>query len=327
MKQSLPIFGILLLAAGAFVLHDTIWPQISRAEPETPTTAPVAASTPAAPAMASEVRIAEGLDPVALLKAAYDKVDHYGSISAKLRQRAEFFGVSMLGAGTYVQGSSPSHRLRYEVTFQLGNRKASVQQIADGEYLWTRRELASAPTLTRINIDRVLEIQEAHRQPQALRSGYVLGLGGLSRVLLSLQTCWTFDTVAETTHGGLPMYVLRGAWNRESLTHLLQDQKDAIRKGAEPDVTELPPQVPDEVLLFLGRDDLFPYRFEYRRTPASQATAQESEPTLKTLLACEFYEVQINESIDPTLFTYDPGDLHYDDETTLWVYRFMVWPK
>ncbi|MBL8830142.1 MAG: hypothetical protein JNM18_24405 [Planctomycetaceae bacterium] len=45
------------------------------------------------------------------------------------------------------------------------------------------------------------------------------------------------------------------------------------------------------------------------------------------MLATEFYEVQINESIDPTLFTFDPGELNFDDETNLYVYRFEVWPK
>ncbi len=240
MKHSLPIFSIVLLAGFALVFKDAFAPVTGFAAPENSRPTPaVPASPPAAP-----IRVAPGLQPLEVLKAAYEKVDHYGSISAKLRQRAELFGVSMLGTGTYIQGSSPSHRLRYEVTMQLGNRKASVQQIADGEYLWTRRELASAPTLTRVNIDRVLEIQEAHRAQTALRSGYVLGLGGLTRVLLSLQTCWTFDTVAETTHGGMPMYVLRGTWNRDSLTHLLQDQKDAIRKGAVPDITKLAEQVP-----------------------------------------------------------------------------------
>ncbi|MBL8828935.1 MAG: hypothetical protein JNM18_18285 [Planctomycetaceae bacterium] len=277
MKHSLPIFSIVLLAGFALVFKDAFVPVRGYAAPEN---LPAVPAPPAAPP-AAPVRVASGLQPLEVLKAAYEKVDHYGSISAKLRQRAELFGVSMLGTGTYIQGSSPSHRLRYEVTMQLGNRKASVQQIADGEYLWTRRELASAPTLTRVNIDRVLEIQEAHRGQTALRSGYVLGLGGLTRVLLSLQTCWTFDTVAETTHGGMPMYVLRGTWNRDSLTHLLQDQKDAIRKGATPDITKLAEQVPDEVLVFLGRDDLFPYRFEYRRTPASPPAGEGSRAALR----------------------------------------------
>lgn len=323
MKHSLPILGILLLAGVALVCKGVFTPQQGLAAPDS---APAKTAATAAPPVAP-LRVAEGVQPLEVLKAAYDKVDHYGSVSAKLRQRADLFGVSMLGTGTYIQGSSPSHRLRYEVTMQLGNRKASVQQIADGEYLWTRRELASAPTLTRVNIDRVLEIQEAHRAQAALRSGYVLGLGGLPRVLLSLQTCWTFDTVAETTHGGMPMYVLRGVWNRDALAHLLQDQKEAIRKGAPADITKLGEQVPDEVLVFLGRDDLFPYRLEYRRTPAAQVAGQGSPPALKVLLATEFYEVQINESIDPTLFTFDPGELNFDDETNLYVYRFEVWPK
>jgi len=339
MKQALPTLG---LAIGAvFVAWQVAAPVVGRADvkvapspnvvgvPALPLPAPTTAASvsPAAPVPQPPLRLLEGVDPKLLLQKAFEAVDGYGSVAAKLRQRGDIFGTSMIGSGTYLQGSTAGHRLRLEMTFQVGDRKASIQQIADGEYLWIRRELVSAPTLWRISIDRVLAIQDQALPHQPFRNGFVLGLGGLPRLLIGLQRCVAFDAVAETTLGQMPVVVLRGKWRKESLGHLLPDQLEKIRAGEEPDLTKLTEQLPDEFWVFLGRDDLFPYRFEYRRTAASQEVKHGETPMLKTLMALEFYEVQINESIDITLFTYERGENDFQDETNEFIYRHNVWPN
>ena len=335
MKQILTSLTLAVLAFAGLVGHDLL----SSADDRTaaaqadavitktaPTTATYTTATPPLAASAPVVTPVPGADPTKLLQQAFLAIDTYGSISAKLRQRSELYGVSAIGSGVYSQGSAASHRLRLEMTFQIGSRRTSFQQIADGEYLWTRRELASAPTLTRVNIDRVLQIQE-HNPHEPFRKGYVMGLGGLPRLLASLPACFNFDSVNQTTLGTMPMYIVRGVWNRNALSHLLRDQKEAILAGQPADLTKLTEQVPDEVLVYLGREDLFPYRFEYRRTPASQTAVGSEPPQLRTMMVLEFFEVQINESIDPTMFLYEPGELDFDDETNHYIYRFGVWPR
>ncbi|HEX4149232.1 MAG TPA: hypothetical protein VHY20_09605, partial [Pirellulales bacterium] len=57
--------------------------------------------------------------------------------------------------------------------------------------------------------------------------------------------------------------------------------------------------VPDHVVVAMSRSDYFPYRIEYRRTSGGHANV---------LLAIELYDVQCNVPIEPTLFTYQPGN-------------------
>ena len=100
----------------------------------------------------------------------------------------------------------------------------------------------------------------------------------------------------------------------QRLAILLPEQKDAIEKHKSIDLEKLPPQLPDQIVLFLGRDDLFPYRIAYcRHACKKQWLTASTDP--KTLMAIEFFDVNFNARQDPTRFVYQPGNLHVVDRT------------
>ena len=124
-------------------------------------------------------------------------------------------------------------------------------------------------------------------------------VGGLGELLGGLDRNFEFLQVEETELSGVPVHAALGRWRRERLVENLPGQRDELREGKYPRLDGLPPQTPHEVLLVLGRDDLFPYVVEYRR-----ATKGRMAPILRM----EMFEVAIGGPIDPRNFVYKPSD-------------------
>ena len=107
---------------------------------------------------------------------------------------------------------------------------------------------------------------------------------------------------------------------RSRLKATLPGQAEAIAAGAPPDLSKLRAHIPDEVLLYLGRDDLFPYRLELRRTTNNPMAAffnDQRGPA--AVLVLEFYEVRVNSSVEENLFHFTPGTARYNDETDAYI--------
>ena len=94
---------------------------------------------------------------------------------------------------------------------------------------------------------------------------------------------------------------LEGGWKPATLARLLPNQAEAIAKG-QADLSRLPAYLPDTAVVYLGETDRFPYRIEYRRRSAIKSEAPED----RALVTVDFYEVGINEPIDPAQFNYQP---------------------
>src|SRR5690606_4255055 len=109
----------------------------------------------------------------------------------------------------------------------------------------------------------------------------------------------------------------QGTWRPEWLARLMPQQAEAIAAGQPPDLTMLPSHAPDQVFLYLGRDDLFPYRIEYRRQPPADSSGLFSReaPQTNVLMALEFYEVHVNSAVDPLQFVYTPTTARFTDIT------------
>ena len=89
-----------------------------------------------------------------------------------------------------------------------------------------------------------------------------------------------------------------------------------MRNAGQPaDRTRMPVRAPDEVLLYLGRDDMFPYRVEYRINGPREPTYPGDSQPPAVVLVLEFYEVKVNSPVEPQLFSYTPGTARFIDET------------
>jgi hypothetical protein len=155
-------------------------------------------------------------------------------------------------------------------------------------------------------------IEDAKKPPEQGGLDGLAGAGGLSRLLRGLDAAFRFEVLGQTTLLGMPVWKLRGQWRPERLAKLLPAEKKAIREGRGVDLAALPAHLPECVLLFLGTQDLFPYRFEYRRSEPKEG---EDADASRAIVTMQLLKVNVNVPIDPAQFDYRPGDIKPDDET------------
>lgn len=261
-----------------------------------------------------------------LLAEARARLAAHRSITAAIRQQVNLYRQQLVGSGTYLQAASETPRLRFELTLRVDDQVASFQQVCDGQYLWIRRQtqLHGPPDLGRVDLARVLSAVEApDGAPPAGGAGAVggmppaLGWGGLPQLLEALDRAFEFATVSDGQLRGRGVHALRGQWTAEHLARWLPDQKARIEEGKPALLDKLPPALPDHVVVLLGRDDLFPYRIEYRRT------AGEAGETDQILVAIDLYDVRFDQPLDERLFEFEPGPMPWTDETDRYLREHM----
>ena len=177
------------------------------------------------------------------------------------------------------------------------------------------------PRLGRVDVQRVLAAGRAGGPGRCAVAA--LGIGGLPKLFDAMNQAFRFTEVRRATLEKQPMYRLRGEWTPGRLAHWLPEQKQAIEGGGGVDLTKLPPPIPDHVLIYVGADDFFPRRIEYRRTdykaPAGDDAAQK-------LVLLSFSKVEFDEPVDRRSFIYEPGPLPVADETDLYIRNLGLTP-
>jgi len=243
-----------------------------------------------------------------LLRMSSERVDRYSSIAALVRYRIQLFNSELIGSGLYQQaGQGSERRLRLELKTQLGEEVTGRLQVCDGDALWTYRERPGGAQLEWLDLRRVRAAQrQAAKQPPNSPIDE-LATGGLPRLLEGLQL--NFQTLqSEAGHlGEVPMWAIELEWKPSVLAALVPDQQERINTGEPCDFAELP-QLPQRVIVFLGHDDLFPRRIEFRRRAADNAERSRAGEgrgdELLPVVTVEFTDVQVNEPIDPRQFQY-----------------------
>lgn len=251
-------------------------------------------------------------DADALVAQAAVAITRHATVSAKIRQRIELFNQQMVGSGTYLQGAWQKQLFRLELRIHVSDQVSTLRQVSDGERLWIYRELLDKRSLERIDLAQVRKsaagaVSDAK---QANIAGW-LGSAGLPGLLDGLAQNFHFSEREDTVLGTVATIKLTGEWKPEVLANMLPSQKDDIATGKEPDLRKLADQLPDQVVLWLGRDDLVPYRIDFRRRyPAAHTHIEAIWPKrATTLVTMEFFEVRLNAPIDPATFTYSPGSV------------------
>jgi hypothetical protein len=233
---------------------------------------------------------------------AIDKLKSQHSIAAKARQTANIYDQRLNGTGSYTQMAGPEGvaLCRFELKLQTADDVAIWQQVCDGAALWTYRKNLDGPRLASVDVGTVLaayrqKLGGAGAEPAAPLSPPI---GGLPQLLDSLARHMTFKEVFSDQLGDVDVWIVKGRWNASTLVDLVPDQADRIREGKSPDWSKARDHVPDHVLVYLGKTDLFPYRIEHRR---------EDSPPDRPLAMLELFEVRLNRPVDPRVFDYKPG--------------------
>jgi len=313
MPKSIILPGLCLLAVLTYVCRPTLWPQAAIGAESKAATPSQATANDSNPVPGAEV----------ILGRSIATMDDQQAFSARVHLSGNLFGEPLVGSGVYFeQAPARLHRLRLELNIQMRDQPATLLQVCDGQSFWTFRQQGEQRSLTRVDVPRVVE---AAAGPPGTAPGVLPGwpgLGGMPRLLRALVGTFHFQTVepgvlqqvtAANQEIQVPVWRIQGAWRPARLLELAPDQKKNIEQGKPVDVAKLPGQLPTHAVVFVGQNDLIPYRIEYRR--AEKKRFWESEPSTTVVLALQLSEVTSNATLDPACFVQHIGDMGSSDGT------------
>jgi len=253
-----------------------------------------------------------------LLADAQARLAEHASIAANVRQQIAILDQRLVGTGLYRQkGRGEDLLLRLELKIQAAGEVTSLLQVVDGRSLWTERQLTERRSVSRVDL-RTVRAEKAVSEPgHTFSPDWVIG--GLGQLLAGLQRNFELSSVEVSELAGLPVYKVRGHWRPERLQYVLSylEGYEDITVEQVRTLQELPRQIPREVELQLGVDDLFPYVVEYRRSKTGPSgTASE------LMLRMELFEVAIGTEIEDRVFTYKTDD-QSEDDTRYYIKQFV----
>ncbi|MBL9092622.1 MAG: hypothetical protein JNL96_15475 [Planctomycetaceae bacterium] len=272
-------------------------------------------------------------NPNQLFDAAVRRLGERRSVVAKVRHRAKLYGRELIGSGDYAQGPNHSRLLRYELRMQVNDRVVNQLQVCDGRYLWISRLIEVEPEIQRVEVDRVLAaFGQLGPGGAAAAAQNAIAVGGIGNLIESLQKDFSFQSVSPSQLGDVPVYALVGRWKSSALEKLPMTSERPIGLDLPADAGGLRQHVPTHVVVYLGVDDLFPYRLEYRRSPEGAAAGPEDaasspgdDPSPR-ILVIEFFEVQFDVPLEERLFQFSPGSRRYTDITDLFTHKRTLLP-
>jgi hypothetical protein len=261
-------------------------------------------SVAAGPPEAGNVAVRPQTPAQQVLRRAIERLESRGTITTTTRQTVDLFGKQLSGVGEYLeQRTDKGLKYRLELRTQLGDQTSTLIQVSDGRYLWRAESCGGTGTAERVDLgrlERAREEQAGSTQPGKM--GIWPGLGGLSKLFESLDRRFEFTNTDPTTirdhDREIPVIRLRGDWKGD---------RAAIGDGRKR-------HLPHYVVLFLDKEDLFPYRIEFRRRDPKPSLVLK-EPEDQMIARMEFFVVTFDGPVDPDRFRYNPGKLVMSEQT------------
>ena len=296
---------------------------ITQSRPQTPESKSQTSNLETASSEISEFKSPNPGDGQQLMRAAAQRTAQHVTIESQLRVRTDLMGQPLVGSGEYAQlRSSAGLLLRMELAIQAGEQATSVKQISDGRDLWEHWRMAGAERVNHIDLRRVEQaLQQAPAGTAAVSTSANLATGGLPKLLLQLVANFEFDKAELRSGkvGEVPVWFVVGVWKPERLAAAAPQAVD----GDTISFQKLPVHLPHQVEVLLGRNDLFPYRITYQRWHA-----QDGKHVLRPAVTTEFFEVAIDQPLDPTQFNYQkPSNLSVTDRTDAFIQSLGIPPN
>jgi len=257
-----------------------------------------------------------------VVAAALAGVARAPSISARVRQLVRVGNMVLKGSGRYIQsGTGEEQRYRYETTLNTTSEEFEMLEVSDGLFAWSYRKLGPQPAqVERVDIrqvrDRLTALQVADRTDISSH------LGGIQRPLARVRQWFRFTTVTSAVMDEVPIWLVEGAWDRESLALILPGQAEQIKSPEGIGPTDLPEGVPWSVRLSISKRELFPCRVEWLAIPGPRPVGV-AQPEVVAVL--ELYDVRIGEPVDATAFVYKPATEGLLDTTETAVSQVAPW--
>lgn len=254
-----------------------------------------------------------------LVRRAKEILQRHFSVSAHVTQSVRLFGQEVIGSGSYFEQRSNQglqYRLELNVQTKVDEQSSSLLEVCDGRFLWNYRKLQGNESLGRVDLAYLQQKMEQARTATRLRAmDQWPGMGGLPGLLHSFDQSFAFEPPESVQlQPQFPAWKLQGRWRPEVLAKALEDDQEGTEQPAEVELERLPEPLPNCVIVFLGKEDLFPYTIVFYRLAGSTATVR-AKPNDRPAVRINLSKVRFNEPIHPGQFAYKPGDLEFSDQT------------
>ncbi len=282
--------------------------------PAQPATAPAAAAVPELPPTEVELFLDDAIKAVAALK----------TVSADVVQKVDMLDQKFEISGRYRKGLDNRLYLLLKI-HGLPAASGELLQVCDGQTLWDYQVILDAKSYRKIEIAKVLERLKSPELDEEIRNGVTtqLYLKGPDELLKGLRKGVRFDQKESVTIDGKDYWRIAGEWkSREGLY--------GPNQAIPPPTAPLPPFVPSLVVVYLGKQDSWPYKVELiGRTPSvvmdnrrigpdgrPQGTLSTIQKVKPTRIEINYTNVLLNTDLRAAEFDWQPpSDVKFEDGT------------
>ncbi len=249
------------------------------------------------------------------------------SCSADLQEQVDLLSEHISLKGRYLK--APENRLYFQLTVAgLPDASGSSLQISDGETRWDYQAILDQQMYSKYSIKPVMERLNSpdldSRIKEQFRDG--MGFAGPETLLQGLRKTFRFEQdKIEGKLGDRSVWILRGTWKRDARQNITgPEQRRMAANGL------LPPYIPMDATLYLGKDDAWPYKLELVGRPQTSlidtrkvgpdgqriGSRSSIEKIPQTRIVLEFTNVKLNPTLGPASFAFQaPSNASVEDLT------------
>jgi len=192
-------------------------------------------------------------DAERLIDNAIDRISALDSVASDMVQTVEMLNQTFTISGRYLRMSGGRVYLRLAV---VGTDFQTIQ-VCDGETMWDFQDTLESRVFTRLSIKPILERLASTNLDRTTKELTItqIGFAGAESLLIGLRKCYKFDVVEkeESRLEDKAVWTLHGNW-ASAPSNLGPESQPAGNRAV------LPPYIPGNATLSLGKADLWPYK-------------------------------------------------------------------
>jgi outer membrane lipoprotein-sorting protein len=248
------------------------------------------------------------------------------SIAADVEESVTMLNHQFTIKGRYLK--APDRRVNLRLTVSgLPDTRATTLQICDGVTLWDYQSVLDSTSYRKLSIKPIVERLNSPEIDPKLRDQALaqMGFAGPETLLVGLRRAFRFELREDAQLDGRKVWIFRGTWkSRQGLAG--PDARPVAPSGL------LPPYIPSDASLYLGKDDHWPYKLVLQgRQPTILLDTRKMGPdgrrigskssidkVVPTAIVLAYSNVRLNPTIRPDEFAFQaPPNSAVDDSTEL----------
>jgi outer membrane lipoprotein-sorting protein len=261
-----------------------------------------------------------------LVDEALAKIAKLQYVSAELVEDVQMLREKLTITGRYLK--APNARVYCLLTVKQGglpDTEGTTLQVCDGETFWDYQQVLNSQLYRKFSVKPVLErLNSPDLDPKIKEQAMTqMGLAGPETLLVGLRRTIRFEHKEEGQLDGKKVWILRGTWkSRQGLAG--PDGRPVMPSGL------LPPYIPSDASLYLGKDDGWPYKLVLMGRPLSVlldtrkvgpdgrkiGSLSSIERPTPTKITLEYTDVKLNAAIRIDRFAFTaPPTAQVEDNT------------